>query len=113
MFWYEWLGIILLIGLLITCITYLFICGMESLFPNLLDNPINKIADALSHSKSSYPRNKPRDRGVLHHNIGKNTEQGNGKTNNDNYENDSKGILAHTTSNIGGLVKRIITRGSK
>jgi len=78
------IGVVLLIILFISCIVYLFIGAMNSLFPNIFNKSIDKITKSLGYSKSKNARYKPKDIRVSHHDIGSNSKESNKSTNNTN-----------------------------
>lgn len=112
MIWHEWVEIVVLILLLMACIIYLFICGMESLFPHIFNKRIDTISDTLSHCKGKHSKYKPRNRRMLFHNIGSYSQQCNESCDNYQQKNKPKITFTHFTSKIKRLVGHILNRWS-
>jgi len=104
------LAVVLFITILMSCIVYLFLGGLASLFPKMFNKTKDEITDYLSTSKSSHSSYKPRDRRVFGHNIGSYSKQCNDSANNYHHKDSSKSIFIHMTSEMAILVKRIIKR---
>ncbi len=106
--WYEWIIIVLSALIFISIIIYLFIFGMESMFPHAFDKKINKITNTLKYGKNYHSQDKPENGGMFIHNVITNSQETNTNDDESNKSTSPKILIAHTTSNKGVLVSHII-----